>query len=232
MGKNKGWVSLHRSILDHFLWKDKPFSKGQAWIDLILLANHEDTKILQGGQIKQFKRGTVNMSLLSLADRWGWDRKKVRKFFEVLECDGMATTERTTQGTTITLVNYEVYNILRTTEGTTEGQRLPQRLPTNNNGNNEDHGDKKDIARHKHGEYQNVLLSDEELSKLKEEFTEAVVLRKLDELSEYMESTGKSYKSHYATLRVWLKKDQEKEGEAHEEHSDIDKGKTFSLSDF
>ena len=37
-----GWIKIHRDILYHEIWSDKPFSKGQAWIDLILLANHSD----------------------------------------------------------------------------------------------------------------------------------------------------------------------------------------------
>jgi hypothetical protein len=35
----KGFVSIHREIMDHWIWQDKPVSKGQAWVDLILLAN-------------------------------------------------------------------------------------------------------------------------------------------------------------------------------------------------
>ena len=44
----QGWVSVHRQIQNHWLWTDKPFSKGQAWIDMLMLANHVDNKILLG----------------------------------------------------------------------------------------------------------------------------------------------------------------------------------------
>lgn len=43
-----GWIKIHRDILYHEIWSDKPFSKGQAWIDLILLANHSDNKCMVG----------------------------------------------------------------------------------------------------------------------------------------------------------------------------------------
>ena len=75
-----GWIALHRSLLDHWLWKDKPFSNGQAWIDLILLANHKDVKEYVNGSLKTFKKGTVNRSIESISHRWGWNRKKTRKF--------------------------------------------------------------------------------------------------------------------------------------------------------
>lgn len=116
----KGWIKLHRKILDNYLWNKKPFSEGQAWIDLLLIANHEDNKVLQNGTIKTFKKGTVNRSILSLSERWGWDRRKTTRFLRVLERDGMLSMNSTTHGTTITLINYSVYNDSRTTECTTE----------------------------------------------------------------------------------------------------------------
>ena len=60
--------------------------------------------------------------------------------------------------------------------------------------------------KHRHGEYGNVLLTDSELSKLKTEFPEDWE-RRIDRLSEYMASTGKSYKSHLATIRAWARRD-------------------------
>lgn len=136
MSKSKGWICLHRSLLDNFLWKDKPFSKGQAWIDLLLLANHADVKSIQNGKIIVFKRGTVNRSKLSLAERWGWSRKKVDRFLRVLEMDGMLTENATTHGTTLTIVNYGFYNDMGTTDATTDAQPTPQPMHTNNNVNN------------------------------------------------------------------------------------------------
>lgn len=56
-------------------------------------------------------------------------------------------------------------------------------------------------TRHKYGEYQNVLLTDEEYQKLQTEIPNCIEL--IEQLSEYVASTGKAYKSHYATLRKW-----------------------------
>lgn len=65
-------------------------------------------------------------------------------------------------------------------------------------------------ARHKYGFYNNVLLSDEERIKLKAEYPDYE--RTLEELSAYIASTGKRYKSHYATIRNWRRKEQQKGG--------------------
>lgn len=63
--------------------------------------------------------------------------------------------------------------------------------------------------RHKYGEYQNVLLTDEDYAKLKAEFpTEYEAL--IERLSAYMASTGRAYKNHLATMRNWARRDMEK----------------------
>lgn len=60
--------------------------------------------------------------------------------------------------------------------------------------------------RHKYGEYQNVLLSDSDMEKLKTEFPTDWEER-IERLSAYMASTGKSYKNHLATIRNWARRD-------------------------
>ena len=65
---------------------------------------------------------------------------------------------------------------------------------------------KKEV-RHKYGSYNNVLLSDTDLEKLKTEFRDYE--ERIERLSEYIASTGKSYKNHLATIRSWAKKDKQ-----------------------
>lgn len=60
-------------------------------------------------------------------------------------------------------------------------------------------------TKHKYGEYNNVLLTDAELEKLKAEYPDYE--ERIERLSSYVASTGKSYKSHYATIRNWARKD-------------------------
>lgn len=60
--------------------------------------------------------------------------------------------------------------------------------------------------RHKYGEYKNVLLSDEQMEKLKIEFPNDYQER-IERLSEYCESSGKTYKNYLATIRSWARKE-------------------------
>lgn len=81
---------------------------------------------------------------------------------------------------------------------------------------------KKDIAssssknfKHKHGEFDNVLLTEVEFEKLKKRFPEDYKLR-IEKVSGYIASKGDPYKSHYATIINWhnraVKEKEEKEG--------------------
>lgn len=126
------FIKIHRSIEDHWLWQDKPFSKGQAWIDLLLIANYADEKKIFGDKVKVFPRGTIPRSIESLSKRWGWNRKTVKRFISALESDGMVTVNGTTHGTTVTLINYNKFQDSRPTKRTTNGQ--PNGQPRDNHG--------------------------------------------------------------------------------------------------
>lgn len=81
----------------------------------------------------------------------------------------------------------------------------------------------KKSPRHKHGEYQNVLLTDDDLDKLKAEFPSDWDQR-IQRLSEYMASSGKSYKNHLATIRNWARRDKPAAKSAGgEDMTDLDK---------
>ncbi len=66
--------------------------------------------------------------------------------------------------------------------------------------------------KHKYGEYKNVLLTDEEYEKLKDEFPNDYEER-IERLSSYIASKGAKYKNHLATIRNWARKDREKVAE-------------------
>lgn len=117
---NEGWIKLNRQIQEHWLWKDEPFTYGTAWIDLLLLANYEDKKMPYKGEIILCKRGDVNLSYSVLADRWKWSRWKVKNFIGLLVNDGMVTTNATTHRTTITIVNYDKFQLSPSTDCTTD----------------------------------------------------------------------------------------------------------------
>lgn len=74
----RGWIRLYRRIQDHDLWNKKPFTEGQAWIDLLLHTNHDTC--------------TIQYPQRYWAKRWGWSREKVKRFFEYLRQETMIET--------------------------------------------------------------------------------------------------------------------------------------------
>ena len=123
-----GWIKVDRQLFEHWIWNEQPFSKGQAWIDLIGLANYEDGKTPYKSQIITCERGTVYRSISFLARRWGWSRDKTRNFLRLLESDNMIRIKATTNQTAITIENYGKFQDQATTNQSTNRQRTRQRV--------------------------------------------------------------------------------------------------------
>lgn len=105
-----GWISIDRSIQNHWLFKEKrTFSKFEAWIYLLMEANHSKAKVPIGNQIVTVERGQRLTSILTLSDLFNWSRFKVKPFLDLLESDGMLEVKTTSKYTLITIVNYDFY---------------------------------------------------------------------------------------------------------------------------
>ena len=136
-----GWISLHRQIQEHELWQDKPFSRGQAWIDILLMVNHQDEKIMFDGNITIVKRGSRITSIRKLCERWGWSNSKVIKFLKLLQDEKMLDYISDKKKTVLTVVNYGSYQ----NEDTLKRHRNTTETPlkhTNNNDNNDNNDNK------------------------------------------------------------------------------------------
>lgn len=107
----QGYIFLHRQLKENWLWKDKPFSKGQAWIDILLRVNHKPAKVPIGNQIVEVEKGQTIWSVKDMANEWGWSRKKVDNFLKVLETDCMIAQKRTTKYTLLTVENWASYQV-------------------------------------------------------------------------------------------------------------------------
>lgn len=105
--KKLGFVPIYRSVRENWVWdNDEPFSKGQAWIDLLLSVNHEEKKIKVGCSIVTIKPGQMWTSYKKLAQAWGWSYNRVKRFIKMLESDGMIYVNATANGTSLTIVNW------------------------------------------------------------------------------------------------------------------------------
>jgi hypothetical protein len=105
----EGWIKIHRKLSENPLWQCEPFTRGQAWIDLILLTNHEGNFFYKRGVKIDVKRGQCGWSELALSKRWQWSRSKVRKFLKELEKEQQIIQQKSNVTQIITVINYEKY---------------------------------------------------------------------------------------------------------------------------
>lgn len=157
--ENQGWISLHRKIKDHWLWKqDRVFSEFEAWIYILLSVNYAPAKISVNGQLIEVNEGQLLTSIAKLSDNFKWSRKKVSRFLDGLERDQMLSQERTSKYTLLTVINWAYYQQLTIKEehqknikSTTEEQQKHIRgtseehqKNTNNNKDNNNNVNKED----------------------------------------------------------------------------------------
>ena len=108
-----GWLKLHRSLGEHRFWLREPVTIGQAWVDLLLLANYQDGTAIRGNRVLSVRRGQVLTSLEHLRTRWKRDRKTIRAWLLAFERDGMLARESAYGPaggyTLLTIRNFERY---------------------------------------------------------------------------------------------------------------------------
>ena len=102
-----GWIKIHRDISKHWIFQDA--EKFKWWIDLLIMASHEDNKLLVGDTLIDIKRGQLVASLSFLGSRWRVSKRTVMKFLELLESDQMCNRCTHRKVTILTICNYESY---------------------------------------------------------------------------------------------------------------------------
>lgn len=105
----QGWIKLHREIMDNDMWLEKPFARGQAWVDLLLLANHADKNAYVNGQLVTVLRGELVTSNATLCKRWGWSNTKVIAFLNELVESGSITKKTSHRYTLLNISNYAAF---------------------------------------------------------------------------------------------------------------------------
>jgi len=136
----QGFIQLHRKIQDHWLYQEKrTFSKFEAWVDMLMLANHKDNKFVLGNELVEVKRGQFITSIRKLEDRWNWSNTKIINFLKLLESDEMIVFKSDTKKTVITIDKYDFYHDNgngKTSPKHHESDTNASRKHTNNNDNN------------------------------------------------------------------------------------------------
>ena len=104
---NSGWVSVHRKIMECWVWEKPLYLK--AWLAIILSANHREVKIPFDGKIITIQKGQFITSRRKLMEQWGCSINTVKEILDVFESDGMIERKSDHRMTLITVNNYEKY---------------------------------------------------------------------------------------------------------------------------
>lgn len=205
----QGWIKLHRKITECGIWRDKPYDRAHAWVDILLMANHEGKRFLHGNEMVYIERGSKLTSIRKLGERWGWSNNKVTAFLKLLQSENMLVQNSDTKKTVLTVVNYDLYQSTQETEETpTEHERDTKetRLHTNKNDKNVKNDKKINNTIPKTQYAESVALTEVEYLKLVAEHGEQDTKRMIEILSNYKLSSGKKYKSDYHAILNWVVK--------------------------
>jgi hypothetical protein len=117
----EGWIRIYRKSFENEMYFSEKFTRWQAWMDLVLLANHKDSIARVRGVRIEVKRGQVCRSIKVLAARWKWSQGKVSRFLNELQIDAQIDAQKTNVITLISILNYDRYQQDKTKTGSKRG---------------------------------------------------------------------------------------------------------------
>ena len=224
---NNGWIKLHRKIFDNPMYFSEPFTRMQAWIDLLLLANHSGQYFYVRGNRIDVKRGEVAHSMQSLAQRWKWSRGKVLRYISQLENSQMIVQQKNHVITKLSITNYNTYQSDGTTDSTTDGQQTVQQTDTNKNDKNDKNERETRTQQPKstnpdYIKFNNWIqekapycsnprnfphqITEEEFIKLKKKYSGQQIADIVEKI-ENRKDLRKRYSNLYLTVNNWIKKE-------------------------
>lgn len=104
-----GWVKVHRKILDH--WVSQEPELFAFWMRLLIEANHSDKKRMFNGALVEIKRGQTLFGLDAFEAKSGISKKRLRRYLDMLETEGMIGRQKTNKYSLISITNYEQYQV-------------------------------------------------------------------------------------------------------------------------
>ena len=227
-----GYIKLSRKIFNSKTFSNLNGIQKLIAIYLILMANHKDNEWWDGYQKKfiNIKRGSFITSIDGIKKKIN-DKlittKKIRLILSTLTKMDFLAIETASGYSHITILKYDLYQAIDNYKGKQKGNdraRVGQGKGKGRATNKNDKNDKND--KKKREREPAVFLTEEEYKKLVSELGESVTKEYMQDLSLYLQSTGKErkYKSHYATILAWHRKD-EREGKVRKPQDDEQKTK-------
>ena len=205
MPEKSTFIKLNRKILKWRWYQDS--NTFRVFVHLLLTANVTDRDFEQ----VTVKRGQLVTSVAHLSRDLKISVKSVRTALEHLKSTNEVAIRTTSKYSIITINNYNEYQKVANIRAN-EGQATGKRGANEGQQYKNDKECKRMIKNEREdtlaplGRFKNVILTQNELDELKGKFPNDYEA-KIERLSRYLESTGKHYGNHFATLLEWLEKD-------------------------
>ncbi len=154
MSDDKGWIKIHRELLDKPIWQLSTPEQKSILITLLLMANHREKKWEWNGTQFACQPGQFVTSLEKIAEKSGAgiSVKNVRTAIARFEKLGFLANESAKTGRLITIVNWGNYQLFDKEGGKETGKDLAKtrqtpgkHLATNKNDKNVENEKKKNI---------------------------------------------------------------------------------------
>ena len=207
----EGWIKIHRKMLENpIVCKDGDYLA--VWIYLLLNATHKEIPALFKGEKIILQKGQLITGRKSIASQLKISESKIFRIINDYKSEQQIEQQTSNQNSLITILNWDTYQQTeQQNEQPMNNERTASEQPVNTNKNVKNDKNVKNernnnisakANKHKYGEYQNVLLKDEELQKLKNEYENWEELIKY--LDEYIEMKGYKAKNHYLCIKKWV----------------------------
>lgn len=198
-----GYINLYRKMMQWQWYHDA--NTFRVFVHLIFSANYAESRY-RGILLR---RGQALTTLGKLSDDLHISLRSVRTALDHLKSTNEITIEPTTKFTVITVNKYNDYQTA--TNETTNRRQTSDKPTTNGHTNiykkNKKENKERERALAAHGTFGNVMLTDEELSALRQRYPHSCD-EKINRLSRWLENKPeRSFRNHYAVLLDWLEED-------------------------
>lgn len=134
MDNNKGWIKLHRKIIDKGYYKKSQYV--HLWLHLLLKANHKNEEFMWNSEIIIIKDGQFLTGRKELSQETGIPESSIEDILKIFERQHQIQQQKTTKYRIITILNWKEHqqsDIKSNNRATTEQQQAD----TNKNDNND-----------------------------------------------------------------------------------------------
>ena len=136
----KGWIAIHRKFMDSSIYRDS--QAVHLWLHLLLRANHQGKKVLQGLKVYNVERGQILTGRKALSNETGINESKIQRLLKLFEKCHMIEQQTNNANRLLSILNYDQY---QESEQQVNSKRTAseQQVNTNNNDNNDNNDNKR-----------------------------------------------------------------------------------------